>query len=116
MLAEIHARDEASAAEAAAEVLAAYELGDEPPPPRRSSSTPCLSSPRSRPSAGGSRARIEGRRIAARIDDARLTRPDEPPMRRGPARANASTAVERRGKYIVVRLESGRGARSSTCG
>jgi pyrimidine-nucleoside phosphorylase len=34
VLAEIHARDEASAAEAAVEVLAAYELGDEPPPPR----------------------------------------------------------------------------------
>jgi pyrimidine-nucleoside phosphorylase len=35
VLAEIHARDEASAAEAVVEVLAAYELGDGPPPPRR---------------------------------------------------------------------------------
>jgi pyrimidine-nucleoside phosphorylase len=34
-LAEVHARDEASAAEAAREVLAAYELGDEPPRVRR---------------------------------------------------------------------------------
>jgi pyrimidine-nucleoside phosphorylase len=33
-LAELHARDEESANEAAAEVLAAYELGDEPPRPR----------------------------------------------------------------------------------
>jgi thymidine phosphorylase len=33
-LAEIHAADERTAAEAAAEVLAAYELGDEPPRPR----------------------------------------------------------------------------------
>ena len=33
-LAEIHARDEQAAAEAASEVLAAYELGDEPPRPR----------------------------------------------------------------------------------
>ena len=33
-LAEIHARDEAAAAEAAAEVLAAYELAAEPPPER----------------------------------------------------------------------------------
>jgi pyrimidine-nucleoside phosphorylase len=33
-LAEVHARDEASANDAAAEVLAAYELGDEPPRPR----------------------------------------------------------------------------------
>ena len=33
-LAEIHARDEASAREAAADVLAAYTIGDEPPRPR----------------------------------------------------------------------------------
>jgi pyrimidine-nucleoside phosphorylase len=33
-LAEIHARDERSANEAAVDVLAAYELGDEPPRPR----------------------------------------------------------------------------------
>ncbi len=34
LLAEIHARTEATAAEAAAEVLSAYELGLEPPPHR----------------------------------------------------------------------------------
>jgi pyrimidine-nucleoside phosphorylase len=34
VLSEIHARDEESAAEAAVEVLAAYELGDELPPSR----------------------------------------------------------------------------------
>jgi len=34
VLAEVHARDEASAAEAAAEVLLAYELAEEPPRPR----------------------------------------------------------------------------------
>jgi pyrimidine-nucleoside phosphorylase len=34
VLAEIHARDDDSAATAAAEVAAAYELGDEPPEPR----------------------------------------------------------------------------------
>ena len=33
-LAEVHARDEAGAAEAAADVLAAYELAPEPPPQR----------------------------------------------------------------------------------
>jgi thymidine phosphorylase len=33
-LAEIHAHDETSAREAAADVLAAYELGEEPPRPR----------------------------------------------------------------------------------
>jgi pyrimidine-nucleoside phosphorylase len=35
VLAEVHAADDASAEAAAAEVLAAYELGDEPPRPRR---------------------------------------------------------------------------------
>jgi pyrimidine-nucleoside phosphorylase len=34
LLAEVHARDEAAAADAAREVLAAYEFADEPPPPR----------------------------------------------------------------------------------
>jgi pyrimidine-nucleoside phosphorylase len=34
VLAEVHARDDASAQQAAAEVLAAYELGDEAPPAR----------------------------------------------------------------------------------
>jgi len=34
VLAEVHARDEASAADAVREVLAAYELADEPPPAR----------------------------------------------------------------------------------
>jgi pyrimidine-nucleoside phosphorylase len=33
-LAEVHARDDAAATQAGAEVLAAYELGDEPPPTR----------------------------------------------------------------------------------
>jgi pyrimidine-nucleoside phosphorylase len=35
VLAEIHARDEASAAEAEAAVLAAYTIGDEPPRGRK---------------------------------------------------------------------------------
>ena len=34
LLAEVHARDEESASEGVAAVLAAYEIGDEPPPPR----------------------------------------------------------------------------------
>jgi pyrimidine-nucleoside phosphorylase len=34
VLAEVHARDDASAARAAQEVASAYELADEPPPPR----------------------------------------------------------------------------------
>ena len=56
LLADVHARDEASGAEAVEAVLAAYELGDDPPdgaldPARRR----CLSYPRSRPSGERSR-------------------------------------------------------------
>ena len=53
-------------------------------------------------------ARIEGRRIAeARIDDARLTRPEDPAIVAAILTGERVEAVERRGKYIVVRLESG---------
>ena len=34
MLAKVHARDEASAADAVREILAAYDIGDEQPPAR----------------------------------------------------------------------------------
>ena len=50
VLAEVHARDEASAAAAVEGVLASYEIGDDPPEARRSSSTSsserCLKAPR----------------------------------------------------------------------
>jgi formamidopyrimidine-DNA glycosylase len=53
-------------------------------------------------------ARIEGRRIAsARIDDARLTRPDDPHFVAARIEGDTITAVERRGKYIYVRFASG---------
>jgi formamidopyrimidine-DNA glycosylase len=53
-------------------------------------------------------ARIEGRRIAdARIDDARLTRPEDPAMLAAILSGERVEAVERRGKYIVVRLAGG---------
>jgi len=53
-------------------------------------------------------AAIEGKRIAsARIDDARLTRPDDPQVTAAMLAGDRIVAVERRGKYIVVRLESG---------
>ncbi len=52
--------------------------------------------------------RIEGRRIvAARIDDARLTRPDDPTWIAARLTGRRVEAVERRGKYIVVRLDDG---------
>ena len=58
LLADVHARTDADAAVAAAEVLAAYELGDRRT--RRASGAPrgrCLSCPRSRRSEPGSRRR-----------------------------------------------------------
>lgn len=49
-----------------------------------------------------------GKRIAsARIDDARLTRPEDPSVIAGMLSGDRITSVDRRGKYIVVRLESG---------
>lgn len=50
----------------------------------------------------------EGRTIAsARIDDARLTRPDDPQVVAAFLTGDRIVSVDRRGKYIVVRLESG---------
>src|SRR5579862_9637898 len=49
-----------------------------------------------------------GKRIAsARIDDARLTRPEDPTLVAGVLEGDRIAAVDRRGKYIVVRLDSG---------
>jgi formamidopyrimidine-DNA glycosylase len=51
---------------------------------------------------------VAGKRIAAaRIDDARLTRPEDPQIVAGMLTGDRVVAVERRGKYIVARLESG---------
>jgi formamidopyrimidine-DNA glycosylase len=51
---------------------------------------------------------IVGRRIlSARIDDARLTRPEDPAAVSAVLTGDRVNAVERRGKYIVVRLASG---------
>ena len=51
---------------------------------------------------------IAGRTIvSARIDDARLTRPDDPVAVAALLTGDRVDAVERRGKYIVVRLGSG---------
>src|SRR5512142_130327 len=51
---------------------------------------------------------VAGRRIvSARIDDPRLTRPDDPMAVATVLTGDRVDAVERRGKYIVVRLASG---------
>jgi formamidopyrimidine-DNA glycosylase len=53
-------------------------------------------------------AAVAGRKIrAARIDDVRLTRPDDPEAVAAVLTGDRIDAVERRGKYIVVRLASG---------
>jgi formamidopyrimidine-DNA glycosylase len=53
-------------------------------------------------------AAIAGRKIvSARIDDARLTRPEDPVAVAAVLTGDRVHAVERRGKYIVVRLASG---------
>ena len=54
-------------------------------------------------------ARLEGRRLAAvRIDDSRLTRPDEPGLIAATLKGDRVDTVERRGKYLLIRLASGR--------
>ena len=51
---------------------------------------------------------LEGHRIvSARIDDSRLTRPEDPMLVAAALTGNLVEAVDRRGKYILVRLESG---------
>jgi formamidopyrimidine-DNA glycosylase len=53
-------------------------------------------------------ARLEGRRIvSAEVHDPRLTRPDEPAWIAARLAGERVETVERRGKYLVTRLESG---------
>lgn len=53
-------------------------------------------------------ARIEGRRIgSARIADERLTRPEDPAWVAARLAGRRVAAVERRGKYLMIRLEGG---------
>jgi len=53
-------------------------------------------------------ARLDGRRLAAvEINDARLTRPDDPRRVAAILEGDRVSSVERRGKYIVARFASG---------
>jgi formamidopyrimidine-DNA glycosylase len=53
-------------------------------------------------------ARIQGRRLAVvSIEDSRLTRPADPAHVAAALEGNRVDAVERRGKYLLIRLESG---------
>ena len=113
VLADVHARDETSAARAAEAVLAAYEIGDEPPTRardrarrRRVAAMPEL------PEVETIRAqlapRLEGRTLArVEILDPRLTRPVDLFEVVEELEGDRVTSVERRGKYLLLRLESG---------
>jgi formamidopyrimidine-DNA glycosylase len=54
-------------------------------------------------------SRLRGRQLVrVQIDDPRLTRPDDPAVVATTLAGDRVTEVERRGKYLLVRLESGR--------
>jgi formamidopyrimidine-DNA glycosylase len=54
-------------------------------------------------------SRLQGRQLMrVRIDDPRLTRPDDPAVIATMLAGDRVAEVERRGKYLLVRLESGR--------
>jgi formamidopyrimidine-DNA glycosylase len=54
-------------------------------------------------------SRLQGRRLArVRIDDPRLTRPEDPAVVATALAGDRVADVDRRGKYLLVRLESGR--------
>ena len=70
---------------------------------------PCPSCPRSRPCAAGSRRALEGRTLRARRD--RRPAADaahDPDAVAAELEGERVAAVERRGKYLIVRFESGR--------
>ena len=101
VLAEVHARDEASGAEAVEAVLAAYELGDDPPRSTRSCST---SSPDDPPRAPRGRSRDLPR------DRRRLRRPETS------AFADADPRLSRlRPRARLRRRRGGRDRRASRC-
>ena len=93
-----------------AEVLAAYELGDEPPPARRivldrsASARASRGRDRARPAGAAPRRPADRRRADRRP---RLTRPEDPAVVAARLGGERVEAVERRGKYLVVRFESG---------
>ena len=121
-LAEIHARDERARRERGGRACSRrYELGDDAAGAARSCSTladstrasaslaACPSCPRSRPSARALAPVLDGRRFErVEILDARLTRPLEPAEVAAELEGERVAAVERRGKYLIVRFERGR--------
>src|SRR5262249_53722766 len=130
-LAEIHARDEAGAETAVEEGLGAHDLGDQPPPQRGGilDVVAGRGPGRGGPFAGPGRAdprgyagsavpelpevetvraslkpRLVGRRFEdVQILDARLTRPVDPAEVAAELSGELVEAVDRRGKYLILR-------------
>ena len=95
-------------------MLAAYELGDEPPEHRPIvlDDSPRLTMPEL-PEVETVRRQLEpvlvGRRFErVEIRDSRLVRPSEPAEVAAELDGERVAAVERRGKYLIVRFETGR--------
>ena len=125
-LAVVHARTEAQADEAVRDVLAAYQLADEPPdePPGAARGRqlargvsagsagvrwPHARAARGRDGPAAARAVLEGRTfVDVEINDARLTRPFDPAEVARELEGERVALVDRRGKYLIVRFESGR--------
>ena len=122
-LAEIHARDEASAAERPPSVIRdADRARRRAAPPRADScsrrwpsrlarryAAACPSCPRSRRSGRGSSPALVGRRFErVEIVDPRLDAPVRPAEVAAELEGERVAAVDRRGKYLVVRFETGR--------
>ncbi len=115
MLAEVHARDRGGRRRGCARCargLRARERGAGGASPAArgrlldlSTVMPCPSCPRSRASGGGSRRRSRRRSARVEIADARLTRPSSRSSR---GELTGSAWLDRRGKYLIVRFESGR--------
>ena len=119
-LAHVHARDRARAEQAEAEVLAAYTLVDGPSSARRCCSRRSADRMPELPEVETVRRRLvphlTGRTLAeVEILDYRLTDPEPP--RRSPrgSRGARVEALDRRGKYLLLRLATVRRSRC-TCG
>ena len=114
LLADVHASDEESAARGVVAVLAASELGEAP---HRTGSSSTSSSSTARiharapggrddPLAAGAAARGEAL-VRVEILDPRLTRPIDLFEVAEELEGDSVRSVGRRGKYLVLRLESG---------
>ena len=113
-LAEIHARDDALRPTGSRSGSRRVRDRRQRPAERRascstSSPEPCRSSPRSRRSGALLVPVLVGARITrAEIYDARLTRPEDPLLVAAELVGERFSELDRRGKYLLLRMRSGR--------